>query len=149
MRNVSQNPVRSENQNDATAKPTQFSVLLAEDLRDLQNLMAMWLEEAGHRVTQVSSGREVVAQVTARDFDLLVTDILMPDGDGWEAIAEVRRVRPEMRIIAISGGASEMPANATLRAARVAGAMASLKKPVSRPNFLETVARVMATKPRE
>jgi CheY-like chemotaxis protein len=77
-----------------------------------------------------------------------VTDILMPDGDGWDAIASVHRTRPEMRILAISGGAREMPANAVLRAARAAGAIASLEKPFSRPAFLEAVVRVMASKPR-
>ena len=125
-----------------------WSVLLADDARDLQALIAKWLEEAGHRVTRVSTGREIVLHAAQTDFDLLVTDILMPDGDGWDAIAAVHRSRPQIRILAISGGAREMPANTVLRAARVAGAIASLEKPFSRPDFLEAVTRVMATKPR-
>ncbi len=123
-------------------------MLLADDLRDLQTLMAMWLEEAGHQVTRASSGREVIEHAAHTEFDLLVTDLLMPNGDGWSAITEVQRSRPQMRILAISGGAREMPANAVLRSARAAGAIASLEKPFSRPDFLAAVARVMATKTR-
>jgi CheY-like chemotaxis protein len=130
------------------APPARWAVLLAEDLQDLQVLMAMWLEEAGHRVTRASSGRQVIEHAARSDFDLLVTDILMPDGDGWDAIAGVQRSRPQMRILAISGGAREMPANTVLRAARAAGAIASLEKPFSRPDFLEAVVRVMAVKAR-
>ena len=129
-------------------RPAGWSVLLAEDLRDLQNLMAMWLEEAGHRVTCASTGREVIEHAARSDFDLLVTDILMPDGDGWDAIAKVQQSRPQMRILAISGGAREMPANAVLRSARAAGAIAALEKPFSRPDFIDAVTRVMATKAR-
>jgi CheY-like chemotaxis protein len=123
-------------------------VLLADDLKDLQALMALWLEEAGHQVTRASSGREVIERAAQAEFDLLVTDILMPDGDGWKAIAEVQQSQPKMRILAISGGAREMPADAVLRSVRAVGAIASLEKPFSRPDFLDAVTRVMATKAR-
>ena len=129
-------------------RTARWSILLADDARDLQALIALWLEEAGHRVTRVATGREIIEHVTQTEFDLLVTDILMPDGDGWDAIVTVQRLRPQMRSLAISGGAREMPANAVLRAARAAGALASLEKPFSRPDFFEAVTRVMATRPR-
>lgn len=121
-----------------------WSILLAEDAADLRILMRTWLDEAGHVTHHVSSGREIMPLMEQARFDLLVTDILMPDGDGWDAIAEVHRRWPEMRILAISGGAREMPASAVLRVARGAGAIGMLAKPFSRPEFLAAVARVMA-----
>lgn len=137
-----------ESKRASEKRPARWSVLLADDLRDLQALMAMWLEEAGHQVTCASSGREVIEHSARTEFDLLVTDILMPDGDGWKAIAEVQRTRPQMRILAISGGAREMPAHAVLRSVRAAGAIASLEKPFSRPDFIDAVSRVMTGQPR-
>jgi CheY-like chemotaxis protein len=125
--------------------PTPLSILLADDTRDLQALATAWLEEAGHRVTPASCGREIVQLVEQHSFDLVVTDILMPDGDGWDAIRDVHRLRPETRILAISGGAREMPAAAVLRVARGAGAIGLLQKPFSRPQFLESIERVMRT----
>ena len=121
-----------------------LSILVADDTIDLQALITTWLREAGHQVTDASTGREIIELVTTRHFDLLVTDILMPDGDGWDAIATVHRMRPDMRSLAISGGTREMPAHAVLRIAQRAGAIGLLPKPFSRPDFLNAVARVMA-----
>lgn len=127
--------------------PRSLSILLAEDTPDLQALITGWLEEAGHRVVRVASGREITARLPQRRFDLLVTDILMPDGDGWEAIAEVHRRKPALRILAISGGAREMPASAVLRVARGAGAIELLAKPFSRPAFLTAVSGLVGKTP--
>jgi CheY-like chemotaxis protein len=120
-----------------------LAVLVADDARDLQALIGLWLQEAGHTVVWASNGREVVQRVREQAFDLVVTDILMPDGDGWDAIAEVHRLRPETRVLAISGGAREMPASAVLRVAQGAGAIGMLEKPFTRPDFMDAVARVM------
>lgn len=119
-----------------------LAVLVADDARDLQVLIASWLTEAGHRVTTANNGRELVAHVQQQAFDVVVTDILMPDGDGWDAIAEVHRLRPSTRVIAMSGGSREMPPSAVLRVARGAGAIAVLQKPFSRLDFLATLERV-------
>jgi CheY-like chemotaxis protein len=127
-----------------TTRP--LSILVADDTRELQALITGWLEEAGHRVSRASNGREVVERTQAEAFDLLVTDILMPDGDGWEAITAVRRQRPDTRILAISGGARQMPASAVLRIAQRAGALGFLAKPFSRPEFLDAVGVVMGRK---
>jgi CheY-like chemotaxis protein len=125
----------------ASAKP--LSILVADDTRELQALIIGWLEEAGHTVRGASTGRQVMKLVQEQPFDLLVTDILMPDGDGWGAIAEVHRSHPQTRILAISGGAREMPAGAVLRVAQRAGALGFLAKPFSRPEFLQAVGSVM------
>lgn len=113
---------------------------------ELQALITCWLEDAGHRVSGASTGREVIERTMAEPFDLLVTDILMPEGDGWDAIIAVRRRRPETRILAMSGGAREMPARAVLRIAQRAGALGFLAKPFSRPEFLDAVGAVMGRK---
>lgn len=120
-----------------------LTILVADDVRDLQDLISSWLEEAGHAVTRASNGREIARIVQDKAFDLVITDIVMPDGDGWDAIREIHRVRPKTRIFAISGGAREIPASACLRVARGAGAIAMLQKPFSRLQLLSEIARVM------
>ncbi len=129
---------------EKTGKTGKISVkaLVADDAGDLQELIACWLEDAGHQVRRASNGREIMQLIREEVFDLLVTDILMPDGDGWDAIAEVHRLWPDTRIIAMSGGSREMPPNAVLRAARAAGAIAVLQKPFNRAAFMEAVAAV-------
>jgi CheY-like chemotaxis protein len=120
-----------------------WSILVGEDTPELKMLITGWLQEAGHTAIGASNGRQIMELVRQQSFDLLVTDILMPHGDGWEAIAEVRRLHPEMRILAISGGARQLPASAVLRVAQRAGALGYLAKPFSRPEFLDAVATVM------
>ena len=121
-----------------------LAILVVDDTLELQALIASWLEEAGHTVKGAASGRQLLQQAQEQPFDLVVTDILMPDGDGWSAITEVRRLYPDTRILAISGGAREMPARAILRIAQRAGALGFLAKPFTRPAFLDAVASVMA-----
>ncbi len=118
-----------------------LNILVADDARDLQALVAGWLTEAGHAVCSAFSGREIAAHVEREAFDVVVTDILMPDGDGWEAIAHILRVRPGTRIIAMSGGSREIPANAVLRVARNTGALAVLQKPFNRVEFMAAIGR--------
>jgi two-component system, chemotaxis family, chemotaxis protein CheY len=129
-------------QANETVQPDRLKVLVADDARDLQELITRWLEDEGHHVLGAGNGREIVTLVEKEAFDLVVTDILMPDGDGWDAIAEVHRLRPETRIIAISGGNREMPATAVLRVARGAGAIAVLEKPFNRVEFIAMVERI-------
>jgi CheY-like chemotaxis protein len=125
-----------------------WSILVADDTLELQALISAWLEEAGHTVRGASNGHQVVQCVQSQPFDLLVTDILMPGGDGWDAIAAVHRLHPETRILAISGGTRAMPASAVLRVAHRAGAIGFLAKPFSRPDFLDAIDAVMSRRRR-
>ena len=109
---------------------------------ELRQLLSKWLEEEGHAVTRAANGRDVVRLVREKPFDLIVTDIVMPQGDGWDAILAVNRIRPDTRILAISGGAQHMPADACLRVAKGVGADAVLKKPFNRAQLIAAVAQV-------
>lgn len=135
-----------KDQPTSPAAGRRLAILVADDAVDLRALITSWLEEAGHEVTRAGNGREVVELVRQRPFDLVVTDIVMPDGDGWDAIAKVHALRPQTRILAMSGGTREMPASAVLRVAQGAGAIGLLKKPFSRVDLLTEVARVTATR---
>jgi two-component system cell cycle response regulator CpdR len=120
-----------------------LEIVVADDVPEIKDLVALWLEELGHAVTHASDGREVVRLVTERHFDLVITDIVMPQGDGWEAILAINRLRPATRILAISGGGHHMPADACLRVAKGVGADAVLKKPFRQPELVAAVRQIM------
>ena len=136
-------PLRKKQTTQAPAT-RRLEILVADDVEEITKLVTLWLEEAGHAVTHASNGREIVRWVKAKPFDLVVTDIVMPEGDGWDAILAINRMRPATRILAISGGGRQMPADACLRVAKGVGADRVLKKPFHRAQLLDAVEQIMA-----
>jgi CheY-like chemotaxis protein len=109
-----------------------MSVIVADDVPGILDLVGRWLEEAGHTVRCVSTGLEASQLLKSHHFDLVITDILMPDGDGLELILELKHAQPAIRILAISGGGRHMQAMDCLKMAKNLGAHAMLMKPFSR-----------------
>jgi CheY-like chemotaxis protein len=66
-------------------------ILLAEDNPVNQMVAARLLERRGHRVTVAANGREAVAAVEREEFDLVLMDVQMPEMDGFEATAAIRK----------------------------------------------------------
>ena len=118
-------------------------ILIADDVEEIQHLVTTWLEEDGHVVVRAGTGREILRIVRERPIDLVITDILMPGGDGLDAIMAVNRVRPTTRILAISGGGRAEPADACLRVAKGVGADAVLLKPFGRTQMIAAVRQAM------
>lgn len=120
-----------------------LSVVVADDVVEIQRLLQAWLEEIGCLVTCVSSGREAVQFLRSQHADVVITDILMPDGDGLEVIAEMRRMQSTARILAISGGGSHLEASDCLKFAKGLGAHGLLMKPFNRRQLVEALEAVL------
>lgn len=82
------------------------SILLAEDDTSLRTFLARALKKAGHDVVAIGDGAEALEIIRNRDFDLLLSDIVMPGMDGIELSRHARRMRPDMRIMFITGFAA-------------------------------------------
>src|ERR1017187_10374185 len=81
-----------------------LSILVADDEEYVRLLIQQWLEAAGHEVAGAANGKGAAALLALMQFDLAVTDILMPESDGFDLIAELKKMQPAARILAISGG---------------------------------------------
>ena len=111
-------------------------ILVVDDERDLCQLLKQALEKAGYSVTCVYNGRQAVQQLMMHGpFDLVITDILMPERDGLELIVELRRHYPGTKILAISGGGRIGP-SLYLKEAKELGANALLEKPFTAQQLL-------------
>ncbi len=106
-----------------------LTILVADDEDAVRSLLEEWLKLAGHSVTAVGNATEASAVLKEHQFDLLITDVLMPDGDGLDLIAELRKAQPATRILAISGGGRYVEGDDCLRMARGLGAHAVALKP--------------------
>jgi CheY-like chemotaxis protein len=109
---------------------------------EIQNLVHLWLGEVGCEVSRASSGNEAIRLLRSSPFDVIITDVLMPNGDGVEVIAEVKRSQPTARILAISGGGHHLKAVDCLKIAKGLGATAVLLKPFNREQLLEAVSNL-------
>ncbi len=72
-------------------RPNSLSVLVVDDNLVNRQLAIRMLEKNGHTVQAVSSGRAAVEALTLKSFDLVLMDVQMPDMDGFEATAAIRR----------------------------------------------------------
>ncbi len=121
------------------------SILLVDDAPDTLEVMAQCLRADGHDVTCAAGGREAISLVQDRSFDLVITDLLMPDSDGMEVLMAVRRYLPTARTIAMTGGGEYFPARQLLSLGSALGADEQLTKPFSRADLCDAIDRVYGT----
>ena len=105
-------------------------ILIVEDTRLMRDSLVDVLTSVGHEVITADDGAEAVDLIAGgAGFDLIITDIIMPEMDGIQAILEIQTMQPEARIIAISGGSARLEKAQGLETAHRLGAVAVLEKP--------------------
>lgn len=119
-----------------------FRILLAEDNRDARRCVATLLESAGYEVYSAADIQSALELGDNNEFDLLVSDLGLPDGTGGELLLKLRARDPGLQAIAMSGyGLQEDLLNS-----RAVGFLAHLVKPVHFAELKEAIAPVVATK---
>jgi CheY-like chemotaxis protein len=80
-------------------------VLLAEDDYTVRTLTKNLLQENGYTIIEAVNGEEAIRKFMdhAGEIQLLLLDVIMPKKNGWEAFDTIRRVRPDIRVIFMSG----------------------------------------------
>ena len=123
-------------------------ILVVDDDAEVCEAVAAMLEQGGHQVVRASRGGAALRMCRSQSFDLVITDILMPEVDGLEVLTRLRVERPELRVVALSGGGAFVDRDYCLRMAERLGADEVIEKPVRTGDLLELVARVLARPPR-
>lgn len=119
------------------------TILVVDDEPSMRLAVSEHLRRGGHEVASAANGQEALKLMAETSYDLLITDILMPEKEGIETIRDVRRLHPETKIIAISGGGRYDAGDYYLSIASQFGTDATLAKPFSGRELMETVARVL------
>lgn len=115
-------------------------ILVVEDEVPVREFIRRVLEQRGHEVVAVADGSQAVVRLARASFDLLLTDIVMPNMDGVELALKAARDWPQLRILMMSGFVSER------ERARGLGLLANgiLAKPFSMVDLNEAVERALA-----
>jgi CheY-like chemotaxis protein len=118
-------------------------ILIVDDDPAVCATMEYILGRAGNEVRTSLSASEAFALAQQDQFDLLISDLVMPQEDGIDLIRKFKTVFPRMPIVAMSGGA-RLGTPDTLNSAQAAGADALLGKPFSPDSLRTTVEVVLA-----
>ncbi len=105
--------------------PERLRVFVVEDHQDTLKALRLYLEQSGHAVQSASTLAQAVAALNTSECDVLLSDIALSDGTGWELLSQLRGPPPPYAI-AMSGFGSAADANRS----KMAGFRHHLVKPV-------------------
>ncbi len=115
-------------------------ILLAEDEQAMREYLARALEKSGYEVVAVDRGTEAAPLLETQDFDLLLTDIVMPEMDGIELARHCSKVSPRTQVMFITGFSG-----VTLRAGQSMPNAKVLSKPFHLKDLVLEVERMFNT----
>ncbi|MBF0283980.1 MAG: response regulator [Magnetococcales bacterium] len=104
-------------------------ILIIEDDPALRRLLVEVTQEAGYETMEAANGDKALRILTEHPFALVITDIFMPDGDGFYVMREMRRLRIVTPVIAMTGGVKGIDTDLLLETATLLGAATVLPKP--------------------
>ncbi len=112
-------------------------VLVVDDDRLVRMNARLVLEREGWTVDEAADCGSAMASLEARDYDLVVCDVALPDGNGLDVVRRTSEIRPHTAVLVMTASETGL----TLEAVAAAGAAALLRKPFSLGALLEEVRR--------
>jgi two-component system, NtrC family, response regulator PilR len=100
-------------------------ILIVDDERSMREFLAIFLRRAGHRVEAAAGGAEGLTALRGREWDVVITDLRMPEVGGLEILAEAKKLHPETQVVVVTAFATTETAIAAMKA----GAYDYLTKP--------------------
>lgn len=119
-------------------------ILIIEDDAAVQEMLRKTLEREGYQVTTAANGRIGIREYHNQTFDVVITDLIMPEMEGLETIMSLKRENPQVKIIAMSGGGLNTP-DEYLDIAMKLGAAKTFEKPLRRQVLLDAVAELTSS----
>ena len=123
-------------------------VLVIEDDEYFRSLTLRWLQSCGIEAEGAAHGARGLALYRERPADVIITDMFMPEMEGFETIHDLRQEFPEVKIIAMSGRDAKAKYDVLL-AARQIGAARTFKKPFRFEELVAAVRELGEASPRQ
>ena len=118
------------------------TILIIDDEKSILSFLKERLTCEGFNVLTASDGKEGINIFKDNQVDLVITDIIMPNKDGFETIVELKRVCPDIKVIAMSGGGHGQP-EYYLDTAKCFRAQYTLEKPFKTGELIEAVHELL------
>ena len=117
-------------------------LLIVDDDPAIRTMLSTAFKNDNYDVIDAPDGRTALLKFRNEDVDLVITDIIMPDMEGIETIRELRKINPDAKIIAFSGGGAISP-RGYLKLAASMGAQYTFQKPISIEKLKEAVKNLL------
>lgn len=119
-------------------------ILIIDDMAPIRESINIILSDQGHEIDEAEDGKKGLKKLHNGDYDLVITDILMPEKDGTEILMKIRSEGLSTPVIAMSGGGNLISEDYALEMAKNY-ANAVLKKPFSRDKLRSIVDDLLQT----
>lgn len=126
---------------------TKATILLVEDEELLRAGVQEVLEIQGYKVITAPDGEQALACLAAQTVDLIITDLVMPKMDGVDFVKQLRKIKPDLPVIVVSGSTRNIMQRYGIDSIQVPGANASLPKPFKSVDLIEQVRQLLASRP--
>lgn len=123
----------------SSEKPVAARVLVVDDFPELRKLVSRTLTKVGYEVVEAETGREAIELARASSFDVVLSDVAMPDMNGVDVLRELHGSNPDLPVLLISGA----PDLTTAMEAVEYGAFGYLMKPVEPSKLRDSIARAV------
>lgn len=117
-------------------------ILIIDDEPHILLMLKKMLERNGYEIDLAANGNEGLKLFNKNPSSLVITDIIMPEKEGLETIREMRRLQPDLKIIAMSGG-GKVSADNYLEIAKIFGASKVIEKPFTQKEMVSAVNELM------
>src|SRR5918994_1178546 len=120
-----------------------MNILIVDDEPEVAEVLAKSLARQGHSTSTVNSGQEALARIEDSTVDAMFLDVSMPGMNGLEVLAEVRRRRPTLAVVVITGHATPDEVDEVRRL----GAVDVIAKPAALTHYHRAIERLNEGKP--
>lgn len=118
-------------------------ILIIDDMPGVRRSISAVLKQQGHEIAEAENGKVGIQMVEKDSYDLIITDMLMPEEDGMSVINHLKDKRSRPSILAISGGGANVNPNYALNEAEKFVDQ-TLAKPFNKTQLMETVDQLVS-----
>ncbi len=118
-------------------------ILIVDDDDLIRDLLYEILVDKGYKVYEAENGNRALQLLKSETFDLIITDIIMPDKEGIETIIDIKKKLPQAKIIAMSGG-GQLDANSYLSIAKKLGVQQTVSKPFDPIELMNIIEELLS-----
>ncbi len=118
-------------------------ILIIDDEAPVRKMLSKLLTTHNYETLEAENGKVGIKLYNEHHPDLIITDLIMPEKEGMECIRELKKINPDIKIIAISGG-GVTNSDIYLKVAKKLGAIRTFSKPIRNNDLIKAIEEILS-----